>query len=67
MYIKPLQGKKVIDYTTQEDLPAAGKNVDDNDIYWHRRKLDGDIEILDAPPEEPAVEAPAATAKNSSK
>ncbi len=60
MYIKPKEGKIVPDYQTGTDLVAEGRNVDDHDMYWHRRHADGDIDILSEAPADKTEKAPAA-------
>jgi hypothetical protein len=45
VFIKPKKGKQIPDPVRGGFLPETGANVDENDIYWHRRLSDGDVEI----------------------
>ncbi|MGI4674935.1 DUF2635 domain-containing protein [Klebsiella pneumoniae] len=45
MFVKPINGRSVHDPARGDLLPAEGRNVDENN-YWLRRELDGDIEIV---------------------
>lgn len=43
MYVKPKEGRRVVDPATYRDLPAEGKEVP-RSAYWLRRIKDGDVE-----------------------
>ncbi|MET3066332.1 DUF2635 domain-containing protein [Atlantibacter hermannii] len=51
MFVKPKKGRSVHDPARGDLLPASGRNVEEEQ-YWYRRELDGDIEIV--PPAEAA-------------
>ncbi|MGZ8362484.1 MAG: DUF2635 domain-containing protein [Caulobacteraceae bacterium] len=48
-YVRPLNGARVRDPADRQVLPEEGRTVA-WDTYWERRKLDGDIEVLDKAP-----------------
>ena len=48
MFVKPNADLKVRDPVMRDFLPAEGREVDDNDLYWHRRLRDKDV-VLAAP------------------
>lgn len=43
MFVKPKDGRKVIDPATYRELPVEGKEVP-RSAYWLRRIKDGDVE-----------------------
>lgn len=45
MFVKPINGRSVPDPARGDLLPAEGRNVEENQ-YWYRREIDGDIEIV---------------------
>lgn len=45
MFVKPINGRSVPDPARGDLLPVEGRNVDENQ-YWYRREIDGDIEIV---------------------
>jgi hypothetical protein len=49
MYIIPKSGLTVRDPKTKRALPAAGKEITTNIMYWMRRVRDGDVKISKAP------------------
>jgi Protein of unknown function (DUF2635) len=48
MRVKPAEGRAVRDPLTKQLLPAAGRDVPDNQ-FWRRRLRDGDVVSADAP------------------
>ncbi|WP_321904390.1 DUF2635 domain-containing protein [Paraburkholderia tropica] len=78
MYVKPAPGILLRDPVTKQLLssapvegvrttvvPAAGMQVDDNDMYWRRRLRDGDA-VRASAPQLSAAQSSAATEKTSS-
>ena len=53
--IRPAPGFSIVDPYLGGYLPAEGREVDLNDLYWHRLMMDGDIQV--AAPEIAAHEA----------
>lgn len=45
MFVKPTKGRAVHDPARGDLLPEEGRNVDESQ-YWYRRKIDGDIKIV---------------------
>ena len=58
MYLKPKAGLAVPDPALHDYLPAVGREVEDNQ-YWQRRLMDGDVELAASPKEAPASKSPA--------
>lgn len=55
--IKPKNGAQVLDSKTRKPVDSEkGIMVDESDVYWHRRVLDGSMEVVTTP----APAAPAA-------
>lgn len=48
MYVKPIAGRQVPYPDINALLPEAGANVEDNQ-YWQRRLLDGDVVVAEPP------------------
>lgn len=48
MRVKPAEGRAVRDPLTKALLPAAGRDVPDNQ-FWRRRLRDGDVVSADTP------------------
>ena len=44
MRVKPAEGRQVRDPVTKQLLPAAGRDVPDNQ-FWRRRLRDGDVVV----------------------
>jgi hypothetical protein len=67
MKVKPAPGRAVRDPVTMELLPDEGATVRDDDPFWTRRVLDGDVEVIadDPPPETLAGAASGAAASAS--
>ncbi|HEY2010532.1 MAG TPA: DUF2635 domain-containing protein [Rhizomicrobium sp.] len=59
MFVKPNAGLKVRDPVMRDFLPAEGREVDDHDLYWHRRLRDKDV-LLAAPAQPSPVKTDAA-------
>ncbi|HDL8369919.1 TPA: DUF2635 domain-containing protein [Yersinia enterocolitica] len=57
MHVIPKDGRSVPDPVRGDFLPAEGRNVDEN-IYWHRRVVSGEVTVKAAEPEETAPPAP---------
>ncbi len=57
VYVAPLTDPAVRAPVDGARLPPEGRAVTWSE-YWHRRLLDGDIELAEAPPEEPEAPAP---------
>lgn len=55
MYVKPAPGLIVRDPVTKFPLPAAGREVQPTS-YWLRRVAAGDVELTEAPTENPPSE-----------
>jgi hypothetical protein len=49
MRVKPAEGRQVRDPVTKQLLPAAGRDVPDNQ-FWRRRLRDGDVVVETAAP-----------------
>lgn len=47
MRVKPAEGRQVRDPVTKQLLPAAGRDVPDNQ-FWRRRLRDGDVVFAEA-------------------
>lgn len=43
MFVKPAPGLKIRDPEMKDLIPDEGRNVSDDDLYWHRRLRDGDV------------------------
>lgn len=43
LHLTPATGLRVIDPATGQPLPAQGKVVHGNDVYWRRRLNDGEV------------------------
>lgn len=50
MFVKPNDGRSVIDPGRGDLLPPAGRVVEPSQ-YWYRRQLDGDV-VINPPPEQ---------------
>lgn len=57
MHVIPKDGRSVPDPVRGDFLPAEGRNVDEN-IYWHRRVVSGEVTVKAAESEETAPPAP---------
>lgn len=55
MFVRPKPGLKVRHNQTRRHIPAAGLEVPDGDRYFTRRLIAGDVELVAAPVEQPAV------------
>lgn len=53
MRVKPNAGLQVRDPALKDFLPEEGREVDDNDFYWHRRLRDKDVILVQPPMEQP--------------
>lgn len=42
MFIQPRDGLSVVDPDLNDELPTAGREVEENQ-YWYRRLADGDV------------------------
>lgn len=62
MFVKPLNGQQVIDPDFGELLPPEGRRVEDNQ-YWQRRIMDGDVEVAADPNDAKAAASPTADPK----
>ena len=51
MLVKPAAGRAVRDPISYILLADEGREVPDDDQFWTRRLLDGDVEIVETPPE----------------
>jgi Protein of unknown function (DUF2635) len=53
MKVRPTPGRAVRDPETMQLLPDEGGIVRDDDPFWTRRVLDGDVEVMpdDPPPD----------------
>ena len=58
MYLKPKAGLAVPDPALHDYLPSNGREVEDNQ-YWQRRLMDGDVELAASPKEAAASKSPA--------
>ncbi|MBR7929393.1 DUF2635 domain-containing protein [Burkholderia ambifaria] len=47
MFVKPAPGLKIRDPELKDLLPEEGRNVSDDDLYWHRRLRDGDVVVVE--------------------
>jgi len=52
MLVKPAAGRSVRDPISYVLLTDEGREVPDDDPFWNRRILDGDVTVEEAPPEE---------------
>lgn len=43
MFLKPATGRVVTDPATGQPLPAIGAEVGEENQYWTRRLIDGDV------------------------
>ena len=50
MLVKPAAGRAVRDPITYMLLPDDGREVPDDDAFWNRRVLDGDVTVEEAAP-----------------
>jgi hypothetical protein len=57
MRVKPAEGRAVRDPETMQLLPDEGAVVRDNDPFWTRRVLDGDVVVEggDTPAQRPTA------------
>ena len=53
MYVKPGPGLVVVDPKTRAVMPAEGTDVNETDLFWHRRLADGDVVPAERPVEQP--------------
>lgn len=51
MYVKPKEGLKIFDPFHKDRLPAEGREVPSEDMYWQGLLRDGDVVIVDPPAE----------------
>lgn len=58
MYVKPKAGLAVPDPALSDYLPNTGRQVEDNQ-YWQRRIMDGDVEMAEPPKESAAAKSTA--------
>ncbi|TDB43327.1 DUF2635 domain-containing protein [Photorhabdus luminescens] len=54
MFVKPVVGRRVRDPVKGVFLPESGAEVPNN-IFWHRRLKDGDVEVYRPDATEKAV------------
>jgi hypothetical protein len=54
MFVKPAQGLVVRDPDLKDLLPAEGRHVSDDSMFWHRRLRDKDVELAEPPAEDGA-------------
>ncbi len=55
MFIVPRAGlEKIRDPHTHHFIPAAGLEVPDHDLFWHRLLSEGDVTIGNRPQDKPA-------------
>ncbi|MBW9102950.1 DUF2635 domain-containing protein [Paraburkholderia phenoliruptrix] len=47
MFVKPAPGLKIRDPQLKDLIPDDGRNVSDDDLYWHRRLRDGDVVLVE--------------------
>ena len=47
MFVKPAHGLRVLDEISRLPLPAEGKEVADDDIYWNRRLRSRDVLLVE--------------------
>jgi len=47
MFVKPAPGLKIRDPELKDLIPEEGRNVSDDDLYWHRRLRDGDVVLVE--------------------
>lgn len=65
MYVKPASADIRVPDPAQQGtpgyfLPPEGREVEDADLYWTRRLIDGDVVKADPPAAAPAAAAPKA-------
>ena len=62
MKVRPAEGRAVRDPVSMMLLPDEGATVPDDDPFWTRRVIDGDVEVItDDPPPPPDARAPERT------
>lgn len=59
MHVKPAEGLKIRDPFKKDHLPVEGREVPDDDLYWHRCVMSGDVVIV------PVASAPASLPEES--
>lgn len=57
MFVKPAPGLVVRDPDLKDLIPAEGRHVSDDSMFWHRRLRDKDV-VLATPPAENAASNP---------
>jgi hypothetical protein len=63
MKVKPAPGRAVRDPTSMQLLPDEGAVVPDDDPFWTRRVLDGDVEVMTDDPPPDTLSGAAASAR----
>lgn len=58
MFVKPAPGLVIRDPDLKDLIPAEGRNVPNDNMYWHRRLRDGDV-VLAKETAAPAMTSPA--------
>lgn len=62
MFVKPAPGLVVRDPDLKDLIPAEGRHVSDDSMFWHRRLRDKDVVLAKPPAENAAPQAAAADA-----